>query len=68
MQTTWTSIKCWNGKLIRSCIEVLTDIGCRWELLEAAGLRPFFTEPNLVYVNINTPTVPDIAEVRQDLL
>ena len=23
-----------------------------WEKLEAAGLRPFFSEPNLVYVNI----------------
>ncbi|KAG8907145.1 hypothetical protein FRB99_005253 [Tulasnella sp. 403] len=33
-----------------------------WEALENAGLRPFYAEPNLVYVNINRGTLPDIAE------
>ena len=36
-----------------------------WEKLEAAGLRPFWTEPNLVYVNIIRGTRPDLTEVRQ---
>ncbi|KAJ2934975.1 hypothetical protein H1R20_g2123, partial [Candolleomyces eurysporus] len=31
-----------------------------WEMLEAAGLRPFWTEPNLVYQNYNTK--PELAE------
>lgn len=35
-----------------------------WEKLEAAGLRPFFTEPNLVYLNLYRGARPDIAEVR----
>lgn len=34
-----------------------------WEKLEAAGLRPFWTEPNLVYVNIVKGVRPDLAEV-----
>jgi len=33
-----------------------------WERLEKAGLRPFWTEPNLVYANINRGTAPDLAE------
>jgi len=33
-----------------------------WEELEAAGLRPFWTEPNLVFVNINRGTTPALAE------
>lgn len=32
-----------------------------WEMLEAAGLRPFWTEPNLVYQNYNRGTT-DLAE------
>lgn len=35
----------------------------RWEALEAAGLRPFFSEPNMIYHNLNRGR-PDIAEVR----
>ncbi|KAG0707049.1 methyltransferase domain-containing protein [Suillus ampliporus] len=33
-----------------------------WEKLEAAGLRPFFSEPNLVYLNIVKNTRPDLVE------
>ncbi|KAG8936113.1 hypothetical protein FRC03_011172 [Tulasnella sp. 419] len=33
-----------------------------WEELEDAGLRPFWTEPNLVFVNINLGTPPALAE------
>jgi len=33
-----------------------------WETLEAAGLRPFWTEPNLVYQNYNKNTTADLAE------
>ncbi|KAG8877436.1 hypothetical protein FRB97_003397 [Tulasnella sp. 331] len=32
-----------------------------WEALEAAGLRPFFSEPNMIYHNINRGR-PDISE------
>lgn len=35
-----------------------------WESLERAGLRPFWTEPNLVYVNLVRGARPDLAEVR----
>jgi len=34
-----------------------------WETLEAAGLRPFWTEPNLVYLIYNKKGTPDLAEV-----
>ena len=34
-----------------------------WATLEAAGLRPFWTEPNLVYVNIVRGVRPELAEV-----
>ena len=34
-----------------------------WEKLEAAGLRPFFSEPNLVYLNIQRNVRPDLTEV-----
>ena len=34
-----------------------------WEKLEAAGLRPFWTEPNLVYQNYNKQGNSDLAEV-----
>jgi len=33
-----------------------------WETLEGAGLRPFWMEPNLVYVNIVRGARPDLAE------
>ncbi|KAJ6591179.1 methyltransferase domain-containing protein [Mycena vulgaris] len=33
-----------------------------WEMLEAAGLRPFWTEPNLVYQNYNRDGTTDLAE------
>jgi len=33
-----------------------------WEKLEKAGLRPFFTEPNLVYINIVRGVKPDLSE------
>jgi hypothetical protein len=35
-----------------------------WEKLEAAGLRPFFSEPNLVYVNLVRGVNPGLVEVR----
>ena len=35
-----------------------------WEKLEAAGLRPFFSEPNLVYVNLVRGVDPGLTEVR----
>lgn len=34
-----------------------------WATLEAAGLRPFWTEPNLVYVNIVRGSAPGLSEV-----
>lgn len=34
-----------------------------WEKLETAGLRPFFSEPNLVYVNLVRGVRPDLIEV-----
>ena len=39
-----------------------------WATLEAAGLRPFWTEPNLVYINIVRGARPELAEVRLSLL
>ncbi|KAF7979963.1 hypothetical protein HWV62_27135 [Athelia sp. TMB] len=33
-----------------------------WEMLEAAGLRPFMTEPNLIYQNYNKQSNQDLAE------
>lgn len=33
-----------------------------WETLEASGLRPFWTEPNLVYQNYNKQGTSDLAE------
>jgi len=33
-----------------------------WSALEAAGLRPFWTEPNLVYVNYAASGKPHLAE------
>jgi hypothetical protein len=33
-----------------------------WESLEAAGLRPFWTEPNLVYLNIVPGARPGLTE------
>ncbi|KAL0062204.1 hypothetical protein AAF712_010965 [Marasmius tenuissimus] len=33
-----------------------------WEMLEEAGLRPFWTEPNLVYNNYNREGGADLAE------
>jgi Methyltransferase FkbM domain len=35
-----------------------------WTTLEAAGLRPFWTEPNLVYINLVRGALPDLSEVR----
>jgi hypothetical protein len=35
-----------------------------WEKLEAAGLRPFFSEPNLVYINLVRGARPELIEVR----
>jgi methyltransferase FkbM-like protein len=34
-----------------------------WTALEAVGLRPFWTEPNLVYVNIVRGAAAELAEV-----
>ncbi|KAI0301032.1 methyltransferase domain-containing protein [Multifurca ochricompacta] len=33
-----------------------------WASLEAAGLRPFWTEPNLVYINLVRGVRPELAE------
>jgi len=33
-----------------------------WEMLEAAGLRPFWTEPNLVYQNYNRGSTTELAD------
>ncbi|KAI0338258.1 hypothetical protein BDW22DRAFT_1432708 [Trametopsis cervina] len=33
-----------------------------WENLERAGLRPFYTEPNLIYLQIIPGAKPDLAE------
>ncbi|KDQ10559.1 hypothetical protein BOTBODRAFT_36088 [Botryobasidium botryosum FD-172 SS1] len=33
-----------------------------WALLEAVGLRPFWTEPNIVYVNLIRGAAPTLAE------
>ncbi|KAN0138453.1 hypothetical protein V8E53_003916 [Lactarius tabidus] len=33
-----------------------------WAALEAAGLRPFWTEPNLVYVNLVRGVRPELSE------
>lgn len=33
-----------------------------WEMLETAGLRPFMTEPNLVYQNYNKQSNTELAE------
>jgi len=33
-----------------------------WEMLEDAGLRPFWTEPNLVYQNYNRDRAAELAE------
>jgi len=33
-----------------------------WESLEAVGLRPFWTEPNMVYINIVRGARPELAE------
>ncbi|KAK1219265.1 hypothetical protein PQX77_018032 [Marasmius sp. AFHP31] len=33
-----------------------------WQMLEEAGLRPFWTEPNLVYNNYNRGGTADLAE------
>lgn len=35
-----------------------------WVALETAGLRPFWTEPNLVYVNYNDRSKAQLSEVR----
>ncbi|KAG8907979.1 hypothetical protein FRB99_001145 [Tulasnella sp. 403] len=42
----------------KTFLEVLTW----WEALEAAGLRPFHTEPNLVYTNLYRGHAPDLSE------
>ena len=38
-----------------------------WAALEGAGLRPFWTESNLVYVNYNPGKKPTLAEVGASL-
>ncbi|KAF5362615.1 hypothetical protein D9758_009609 [Tetrapyrgos nigripes] len=36
-----------------------------WEMLEEAGLRPFMTEPNLVYANYNRESSAQLAELNR---
>lgn len=43
----------------KSFVEVLAF----WRDLEEAGLRPFWTEPNLVYLNLYRGHAPDLSEV-----
>lgn len=45
----------------KSFVEVLSF----WRDLEEAGLRPFWTEPNLVYLNLYRGHAPDLSEVRR---
>jgi Methyltransferase FkbM domain len=35
-----------------------------WAALEAAGLRPFYNDPNLVSVNLSRGSRPEVIEVR----
>ena len=35
-----------------------------WAALEAAGLRPFYSDPNLVSVNLSRGSRPEVIEVR----
>jgi Methyltransferase FkbM domain len=35
-----------------------------WTALEAAGLRPFYSDPNLVSVNLSRGSRPEVIEVR----
>ena len=51
-------IHTWNGR------ERFADFVKWWESLETAGLRPFWTEPNLVYLNIYRGSGPTLTEVR----
>ncbi len=39
-----------------------------WESLERVGFRPFWTEPNLVYLQIMRGSLPDLAEVSAYVL
>jgi len=39
-----------------------------WDSLEAAGLRPFWTEPNLVYLNLYPGSRPGLTEVCPPIL
>ena len=39
-----------------------------WDFLEEAGLRPFWMEPNLPYLNWNRNNAPDLSEVSASLL
>ena len=43
--------------------ETLAAFNSWWESLESVGLRPFFAEPNLVYVNLVRGVRPDLVEV-----
>lgn len=42
--------------------ERFEDFNKWWASLEAAGLRPFWTEANLVYINIVRGAAPELAE------
>ena len=55
-------IHAWNG---RELFEYFVNW---WESLEAAGLRPFWTEPNLVYLNIVPGARPGLSEVCLQML
>jgi hypothetical protein len=39
-----------------------------WVALEAAGLRPFWTVPNLVYINLVRGVRPELSEVGHFIL
>jgi Methyltransferase FkbM domain len=38
-----------------------------WTALEAAGLRPFWTEPNMVVINLSRGSRPEVTEVGIEL-
>ena len=53
-------IHSWDGQLFIHFVKW-------WEYLEAAGLRPFWMEPNLVYMNIFRSAGSTLTEVRFSL-
>jgi len=57
----WTTV--WPAPIGGTCQTLRLDLFPKfllwWEKLERAGLRPFWTEPNLVYINLVRGSRPD---------